>query len=101
MLTISDTLMIVAVILGPIVAVQVQKFIEKLRQSKLAKEAIFKTLMSTRGTLLSPLHVQALNLIDLEFYGQQEENRKVVDAWKLYRDHLNMYRFSRNGTSIN
>jgi len=80
--------MIVAIISGPIVAVQVQKLIERLIQRKQAKEAIFKILMSTRGTPISLAHVQALNMIDLEFYGKKKKDRKVVDAWKLYRDHL-------------
>jgi hypothetical protein len=80
--------MIVAIISGPIIAVQLQKLIERLIQRKQAKEAIFKTLMSTRGTPISLPHVQALNMIDLEFYGEKKKDKKVVDAWKLYRDHL-------------
>jgi uncharacterized protein DUF6680 len=35
-------------------------------------------------------HVQALNMIDIEFYGgRTTEDRAVVDAWKIYLDHLN------------
>ena len=87
-----NIIMVVAIVSGPIVAVQLQKLIESLRQRKQAKEAIFKTLMSTRGTPVSLPHVQALNMIDLEFYGKKKKDKKVVDAWKLYRDHLYNYR---------
>lgn len=87
-----NIIMIVAIVSGPIVAVQLQKLIERLRQKKQAKEAIFKILMSTRGSPVSLPHVQALNMIDLEFYGKKKKDKKVIDAWKLYRDHLYNYR---------
>jgi len=64
-MTISDWLMISAVLTGPILAVQVQKFIESWREAKQRKIYIFKTLMATRGTTLSPRHVEALNIIDV------------------------------------
>jgi hypothetical protein len=87
-MTISDALIIIAVILGPILAVQVQKFIENSKQRKERKISIFKTLMATRGTPLSPLHVEALNMIDLEFSGKDLKEKAVLDSWKLYHDHL-------------
>lgn len=87
-MTLTEFLMIVAIFCGPITAVQIQKFIEWMRQKRLVKENIFKTLMSTRGTPISLPHVQSLNLIDLEFYGNQKKNKKVVDTWTVYRDHL-------------
>jgi len=40
--------------------------------------------MATRGRTLDPRHVEALNMIDLEFNGV----RTVTDAWKAYLDHL-------------
>jgi len=87
-MTISDGLMIVAVILGPILAVQVQKRIEAWKQGRESKLSIFKTLMSTRATPLSPRHVEALNMIDLEFSGKDPNEKQVLDAWKLYHNHL-------------
>jgi len=83
-----NVIMVIAIISGPIVAVQVQKLIERIRSKKQAKEVIFKTLMSTRGTPISLSHVQALNMIDLEFYSKKKKDKRVVDAWKIYRDHL-------------
>lgn len=83
-----DTTVVIAIIVGPILAIQVQKLIEWSTQRKNAKKAIFKTLMSTRGIRLSPYHVQALNMIDLEFHGRRKKNKKVIAAWRLYLDQL-------------
>jgi hypothetical protein len=87
-MTISDWLMIIAVVLGPILAVQTQKLIEKWKEARGRKLGIFKTLMATRGARLSPQHVQALNMIDLEFSSDNPKEKTVLDAWKAYLDHL-------------
>jgi hypothetical protein len=78
--------MIVAVLIAPIVAVQVQKWLERFREEKERRARIFKVLMATRATGLSQEHVQALNLIDLEFQGKKY--KKVRECWKEYLDHL-------------
>jgi len=88
-MTISDGFMIIAVILGPILAVQVQKQIESWRRSRENKLYIFKNLMATRATPLSPRHVEALNMIDLEFPEKGSKEKAVREAWKIYLDHLN------------
>lgn len=88
MTTLLSLLTITAIIAGPILAVQIQKLIERLTKRKQAKEAIFKVLMSTRGARLSPDHVRALNMIDLEFYGRKKKNKRVVHAWRFYLDQL-------------
>jgi hypothetical protein len=85
----GDILMVVAVLLAPVVAVQVQKWLEQYRAERERQLRIFKTLMATRATGLSPDHVQALNLIDLEFQG--ERFKKIRKAWKSYLDHLGDY----------
>lgn len=87
-MTISDWAMIAAVILGPILAVQTQKWIESFRAEHERKKWIFKTLMATRGTPVSPTHVQALNMIDLEFSAKVPKEKAVLEAWKIYLDHL-------------
>ena len=48
-------------------AVQVQKWLEVFREERGRKLWIFKTLMATRASAVSAEHVQALNMIDLEF----------------------------------
>ncbi len=44
--------------------------------------------MATRMARLSPRHVEALNLIDLEFPGDKSEDRGVHEAWRSYLDAL-------------
>ena len=78
---------IIAILTSPIIAVQIEKLLERNRDEKRRKKAIFKTLMSTRGTVLSYSHVEALNRIDLEF-SSKKKYKKVIEAWKEYFDHL-------------
>ena len=85
----TDFLMILAVLLAPLVAVQVQKRLEVFREVRGRKLWIFKTLMATRAATVSPEHVQALNMIDLEF--REKRFKNVTTAWKTYLDHLNSY----------
>jgi hypothetical protein len=84
---ISNVLTIIAIIIGPIAAVQIQKFIEKTKDKKNRKIYIFKTLMAARGSALYHSHVEALNRIDLEFSGERKYD-KVIQAWKEYFDNL-------------
>jgi hypothetical protein len=80
----SDIIMTIAVIIGPIAAIQIQRHLDYKREKLSRKLNIFKTLMSTRETKISLEHVQALNMIDVDF----RDDRKVVNAWRSYHDHL-------------
>lgn len=82
-----NILTIVAIILGPIAAVQIEKWLNRNRANQERKASIFKTLMATRGTVLSYKHVEALNRIDLEF-SDSKKYEKVINAWKEYFDNL-------------
>lgn len=73
-----------AILLAPLIALQVSVYLEKRREKRKRRLGIFKTLMATRAARLSREHVQALNMIDVEFYGE----KKVIRAWKAYLDHL-------------
>ena len=42
--------------------------------------------MATRATRISPRHVDALNAIEVEF--SSKGDKRVLDAWRLYLDHL-------------
>lgn len=80
--------MVGAVLCGPILAVQAQKWIEGLRENRNRRLYTFKRLMATRGATLSPVHVEALNTIDLEFNGKGKKDEQVRRRWKEYLDHL-------------
>ncbi len=80
---------VVATVMGPILAVQAQKYLERHRDQKRVKDSIFRILMATRANRLAAEHVQALNGIELAFYGGGEKEKKVREAWKAYHDHLN------------
>jgi len=96
-MTSSDWVVIGAIVLAPLLAVQVQKSLEVLREKRQRKMAVFQTLMGTRAARLLPAHVQALNMIDMEFYGRRvlrihyptRSEKAVLERWKAYLDHLN------------
>jgi hypothetical protein len=93
---VKDWIIVSAIIIGPILAIQIQKLIENYREKRLRRLSIFKTLMSTRAERLARDHVQALNMIDIEFYGkrvfgtrfQTKKEKAVTNAWKNYNSHL-------------
>jgi len=87
-MTIADWLMIGAVLAGPIIAVQLTRFLDNKREVRERKLDVFKTLMATRAYTVSWDHVVALNRIDLEFDGRNRKERAVIDAWKAYLDLL-------------
>ena len=80
---------VIATVAGPILAVQAQKYLERHRDQKRAKDTIFRVLMATRANRLSGEHVQSLNGIELAFYDGGTKEKKVREAWKAYHDHLN------------
>jgi hypothetical protein len=92
-----DWLTLAAIILGPILAVQVQQYLERRRDLRARRLNVFHTLMATRAARVSQQHVQALNMIDIEFSGrrafgnrvQTGSEKAVTNAWKSYSDHLN------------
>lgn len=87
---------IIATVLGPILAVQVQKWVEAGRAKRAERDRVFRTLMATRAARLSAEHVQALNMIDIAFYGskfcgfhyQWPAAKAVCRDWKIYFDSL-------------
>jgi hypothetical protein len=92
MLTLDQWLVVlgaIAVLLSPIFALEVQKRLDDRRVSNDRKMAIFRKLMTTRATQLSPAHVEALNGIEVEFYATGGPDKKVLDAWRMYINHLN------------
>jgi hypothetical protein len=80
--------MISAVLIGPIVAVRVTRFLDDRKEVRERKLWVFKTLMGTRAYTVSANHVEALNRIDLEFTPKKKHEKKVLEAWKEYLDLL-------------
>lgn len=87
-MTASEWVMVAAILCGPVLAVQAQKWLEILRENKNRRLYIYKRLMTTRSATLSPNHVEALNAIDLEFNGKGRKDQRVRRRWKEYLDHL-------------
>ncbi len=93
----SDWLTIIAILLSPLIALEVQRYIEIFRVRRTRKKQNFETLMTTRRNTISQYHVEALNMIDLNFDGahfwgknwRTEKEKNVLTAWKTYLDHLN------------
>ena len=80
---------VLAVVAGPILALYIQSRLNIRREKRERRTQVFKTLMATRATRLSADHVIALNMIDVEFYGNKPEDKAVIRAWNSYRYHLN------------
>lgn len=73
-----------AVLVGPVLAVLVTRYIDERRAARQRKLDIFKTLMRTRRMPVHFEHVGALNLVEVEFVDEP----KVVEAWKNYLNNL-------------
>lgn len=88
-----------ATLMGPILAVQAQKAIERARERRTRKSGVFHQLMATRAARVAAEHVQALNMIDLAFYGRHilgihrrsKSEDAVISAWREYHEHLNVH----------
>ena len=78
------TATIVAIIWGPIRAVKITRELDNRRDKKARQYAVLSDLMKTRRARLDGTHVSTLNLIELEFYG----NEKVVSAFRDYAKNL-------------
>ncbi len=78
---------IIALFLGPLVAVWIARRMEDRRAKHERRMSVFRALMSTRSNALSFDHVSALNLVEIEFY----DNPEVVKKWKAYFDDLVEY----------
>ena len=83
------TVIAIATLAGPVLAVQAQKWIERATERRRTKLRVFSVLMATRATRLSAEHVEALNRIELEFRSNNAKENAVRDAWRLYADKLN------------
>ncbi|MGE0496812.1 MAG: DUF6680 family protein [Ramlibacter sp.] len=96
----STFAIVLATFLGPVVAVQAQKYLERAREVERRKIWVFTMLMATRHDRLAVDHVRAINSIDLAFYGKfrrfnrapsrSQADEEVLTSWREYFQHLNI-----------
>lgn len=84
----TDIVMIFVVLVGPLIAVQVTEYLRNKQDERKRKIHIFRTLMATRTANLAYQHIEALNLVEVEFYSSDPKEVKIIDCWKLYLSHL-------------
>ncbi|MEM9095639.1 MAG: DUF6680 family protein [Pseudomonadota bacterium] len=75
---------IIAVLIGPVVAVIVTRIVDDRRADRALKLDLFRTLMRTRKMPIHVDHVGALNLVEIEFV----KYPMVINAWKAYLANL-------------
>jgi hypothetical protein len=80
-----DVAIVIATLMGPLFAVQVQVWLERRRVKEGRRQQVFYALMRTRASTLAPEHVHALNAVPIEFYGI----KTITEAYKDYITHLN------------
>jgi hypothetical protein len=85
---IATGVMIWAVYVAPRRAFEAQWKLQLTQEARNRRMHVFNTLMATRGNALHYRHVEALNLIDLEFPEPSEKD--IRDAWKNYLDDLTL-----------
>ena len=66
-MTTADWMQVLAMLVSPLLAVQATRWIDRARESRARRVNIFRVLMATRAAGLPPAHVEALNLIAVEF----------------------------------
>ncbi len=80
---------VIALLLGPVLAIQSQKWLERNAERRAKQLRIFRVLMATRSTPVTLEHAKALNLIDIDFSTKQEKEKSVIDTWQILQLHLN------------
>lgn len=73
-----------AIALGPITAVIVTRMLDRAAEKRRRRLDVFRNLMQTRGVRLDPVHVAALNVVEIEFY----KDKGVRRAFQTYIQHL-------------
>lgn len=77
-----ELITMLAIIVGPILAVAITRFQDRREKRQQRKLEIFRALMQTRRITLDRDHVGALNLIEVEFHGQE----KIKAAFRQYME---------------
>jgi hypothetical protein len=76
---------VIATFVGPIAAVLITRWIDNKRANRDRQLEVFRALMRTRKAGLQPDHVNALNLVEIEFH----EVTTVITAYRELMRHIN------------
>lgn len=94
MSNISDGAIVMATVVGPVLAVQAQKWVERTRERRSRKDWIFNVLMANRRHRYSAATLPVLNSIEVAFYGgrglfgQSRRDHAVTEKWAQLLAHL-------------
>ncbi len=81
-----EIITVVAIILGPVLALFAQRALDWMREQKKQRVQLFLSLMATRALQLTPEHVKALNSIDVVF--NRKKDKGIRDAWHSVMRHM-------------
>ncbi|KOR22784.1 DUF6680 family protein [Burkholderia cenocepacia] len=81
----ADWVIACATLLGPVLGIQIQKYLDKRGERNRRQVEVYRTLMMNRMTSNSPPFVNALNAVPLEFH----DNDAVMNSWRDLLMHLN------------
>lgn len=76
---------VIATMLGPVLAVWVTRRIDDARRVRERRMNVFRSLMATRRAALAPERVVALNMVEIEFHGIEP----VKNAYREVMRHIN------------
>jgi hypothetical protein len=82
---VTDLAIVFATLVGPILAVRIQKMMDRRGEQERRQVEVYRALMASRANPNSPQYVNALNAVPLEFH----KVRPVMDAWTDLLLHLN------------
>ena len=85
---VTDLAIVFATLTGPFLAVYVTEKQRHRADARNRKIHIFRTLMATRSANLALIHIEALNLVEIEFHSSKRHEQVVVDCYRLYLAHL-------------
>jgi hypothetical protein len=81
-----DALTLVAIVVGPIAAVLITRMLDNRNAAYARRYQVFRDLVRTRSAKISPEHVNALNLVEIEF----NQFPEVKTSWDRYMEALSM-----------
>lgn len=83
-MALNDWLTLLAIVVGPIVAVGITLWVEGRRRRRDSRTTVLRQLMATRHLPADPLYSTAVNLVPVEFNDEPE----VMAAYKAYLEAL-------------